>query len=181
MINVVDNFIPKKEFKELQEYCNNSEFNIVGKDKDLFSVIEIPDFVKEYFYINGLEISLMFIRRAYSGFDNDLRIHADNIVQGSKTSYASVLYINETEGVTDNGTCFYEHKIHGVKLTEECTNEEFDRLLNEDSNDISKWKKLDYVSSRPNRLLTYDSNYFHSKFPKNIDEGIRIVLVVFYK
>ena len=94
---------------------------------------------------------------------------------------ACVFYINKQDGVTDNGTCFYEHTKYGIKLPENCSDQEFDDLIVNDSNDESKWKRLDYISSRPNRLLMYDSNYFHSKYPKKIEEGVRIVLVCFYK
>lgn len=178
MINVIDNFLPQDVFEKLQDYCYTNEFTIVDVEGKKFSALNTPDFVKEYLG-NGLILS--FIRKAYNGFDEDLNIHADNEVYFEKSSMAFVLYINKPEGVTENGTCFYEHNIHGIELPKDCSNEEFDRLIIKDSNDESKWKRLDYISSRPNRLLTYSSNYFHSKYPDKIEEGERIVLVCFYK
>lgn len=181
MIQVIDNFLPKETFKELQDYCYNNEFNIVKAGEKEFSVLNIPDSMTDHFKFKGLSPVLGFIRNAYDGFDEDIRIHADNIINGEKTSVACVFYINKSEGVTENGTCFYEHKDYGIKLPENCSDEEFDSLIVNDSNDESKWKRLDYISSRPNRLLMYDSNYFHSKYPKKIEDGMRIVLVCFYK
>jgi len=177
MINVIDNFLPEEIFKELQEYCYNNNFTIVDIEGKKFSALETPNFVKEYL---GEGLIFSFIRKAYNGFDEDVNIHADNIINGFKSNMAFVLYINKSEGVTKNGTCFYEHITHGIELPKDCTNEEFDRLIIEDSNDNSKWKKMDYISSRPNRLLTYSSNYFHSKYPAKIEKGERIVLVCFY-
>lgn len=181
MIEVIDNFLPEEVFKELQDYCYNNKFQIVKAGDKEFSVLNIPDSVISYLDIDGYKPVLGFIRNAYDGFDEDIRIHADNIINGDKTAIASVLYINKSEGVTENGTCFYEHKDYGIKLPEDCSDEEFDNLIINDSNDESKWNRLDYISSRPNRLLTYDSNYFHSKYPKKIEEGERIVLVCFYR
>jgi len=181
MINVIDNFLPEEVFKELQDYCYSNEFNIINAGEKQFSVLNIPEALTDYFKFEGLTPVLGFIRNAYNGFDDELRIHADNIINGEKTSIACVLYINKDEGVTDNGTCFYEHLSLGIELPKDCSNEEFDRLIREDSNDEGKWKRLDYISSRPNRLLMYSSNYFHSKYPAKIERGERIVLVCFYK
>jgi hypothetical protein len=99
---------------------------------------------------------------------------------GKKTNKASVLYINNTHGVTKNGTKFYSHKIHGPFLPDGTDEAEFNRLLTEDANDSRKWKETHFVKSRPNRMLQYNSKYFHGKWPAKIKEGQRIVLVVFY-
>lgn len=156
MINITDNFLPQEVFNRLQQYCNENEFQIVDAGEKQFSVLSVPEDLLNFFKFDGLELCFSFIRSAYNGFDEDIRIHADNIIQGNKTNYACVLYINNAEGVTENGTAFYKHKELGYKLPDDCTNEEFDRLILEDANDESKWEKLDYISSRPNRLLMYD-------------------------
>jgi len=181
MISVVDNFLPEDEFKSLQEYCDNNLFEIVSFPGKSFSVLAPPSSVYNYLNIDGYEVILSFIRNAYKGFDDDLRIHADNIIQGSKTSIATVLYVNDEDGVTPNGTAFWDHYIYGNKLSKDCTDADFDNILLNDSNNRSAWIFKDYISSRPNRMLTYDANYFHSKHPAEITEGIRKVLVTFYK
>ena len=180
MISVVDNFLPEEEFKALQEYCDNNLFEIVSFPGKSFSVLAPPESLYKRLEIDGYEVILSFIRNAYKGFDNDLRIHADNIIQGSKTSIATVLYINNEDGVTPNGTAFWEHYIYGRSLPLDCTEDEFNNIIEVDANNRSAWLKKDYISSRPNRMLTYDANYFHSKYPEEITEGIRKVLVTFY-
>lgn len=179
-MTVINNFLPKQAFKDLQEYCAANEFQIVKAAEREFSVLDTPKYLLEFFKIPGYELVLTFIRSAYPGFDTDINIHADNIVNGHKIAKASVLYINEQLGTTKNGTCFYNHKTHGPELTALVSNEEFDRLLTEDANDETKWEKTDVVTSYPNRLLKYNSQLFHSKIPNEITEGIRIILVCFY-
>lgn len=92
-----------------------------------------------------------------------------------------MLYINPKSNASENGTAFWEHHTHGVELPKDVTNEEFDRLITEDSNDLSKWTFRSVYYSEPNKLLTYSSNLFHSKYPAKITHGERIVLVAFYK
>ena len=58
--------------------------------------------------------------------------------------------------------------------------EEFNRMLLEDANDKSKWKLKSVIGYKPNRLLSYPCNYFHSKYPNKFKEP-RKVLVIFYK
>lgn len=180
-MTVINNFLPKNIFEKLQKHCNETPFQIVQIGDKEFSVLNVPDYLFDLIKIDNHEIVLAFIRSAYSGFDNENRIHADNIINGSKIDLASVLYINETNGVTPNGTCFYSHVKHGKELKENVSEEEFNRLLTEDSNNDSKWIKEECVSAYPNRLLKYNAQFFHAKYPKEIMQGIRIVLVCFYK
>lgn len=181
MIQIRNDFLPKDKFDILQLYTKVNEFKITKAGDKEFSTLDTPQFVLPYLRVPGHEIILTFIRNAYKGFDDELRIHADHIIAGHKTQLASVLYINDPENVTPNGTAFWKHHEHGYKLHPDTSPEEFDRLLTEDSNDESKWLKTDFISNVPNRFLLYDSNLFHSKHPKEITEGTRIVLVIFYK
>lgn len=181
MIQIQNNYLPKNLFYALQDICENTKFDIVKLGDKQFSIMDTPMDIIPFFQIPGHEIVLTFIRDAYPGFDNDMRIHADNIIQGHKTSFASVLYINNPHGVTPNGTAFWEHEKHGLQLQDDVSNEEFDRLITEDSNNLSKWTQNAYVGAIPNRLVTYNSQQFHSKVPAKIEIGRRIVLVVFYK
>lgn len=177
---ITDNFLPKKIFTKLQKHCKG-KFSIVKAGDKKFSILPLPNFVLPFLEIKGYTRIFSFIRSAYKDFDTDYRIHADNIIHGEKVNVASVLYINNSENVTKNGTAFFEHYLHGLELSDCTSNQEFDRLLLEDSNDLSKWKIKDYVESKPNRLLQYNANKFHSKLPKEIEIGTRIVLASFYK
>lgn len=180
MIKVIDNYLPKEVFDGLENYTSISDFEIVDGGNKLFSALETPSYMYPYLMQDGYSIVFSFIRSAYDGFDEELRIHADNIINGHRVAIASVLYINYPKGVTKNGTAFYSHKHYGYRLPSNCSEEEYNEIILLDANDKSMWTKTDYISSKPNRLLVYDANYFHSKYPSKIKQGIRKVLVTFY-
>lgn len=179
MIYVTDNFLPEQDFKKLQDYCYSNEFKIRDTGEKEFLVLPTPKELLQKLKLNNAEISLSFIRKAHKDFDTDLRIHCDSIINGNKTVMASVLYINKPEGVTQNGTRFYNHKIYGPKL-EADDPKIFDDLISNHSEIKENWEPTDKVYSKPNRLLVYDALKFHSKWPQVIEEGERIVLVTFY-
>lgn len=179
-MTVTDNFLPDAAFRDLQNFCKENEFQIVRRGDKEFSVLLVPDYINEFLHFPDHELHLAFIRSAYEGFDNDLRIHADNIIEGKKTAFASVLYISTGAETSTNGTAFWKHHIHGLRLNDDVTNEEFDRLIIEDSNDLKKWDLVNIAWAVPNRRVLYDSNLFHSKWPQEITVGTRIVLVCFY-
>ena len=58
--------------------------------------------------------------------------------------------------------------------------EEFNRLLKEEANDKSKWNLKSIIGFKPNRLISYPCEYFHSKYPNEF-KGSRVVFVMFYK
>lgn len=179
-MKITENFLSETVFNQLQEYCKLNEFEIVKAREKEFSILETPNFVMDFLEIEGYDLILTFIRSAKKDFDTDARIHADNIIMGEKTALASVLYINPEGEVSENGTAFWKHHQYGEELPDTISNQEFDRLLIEDSNNLSKWQHVETVFSKPNRQLLYNSNLFHSKYPKVIEEGIRMVLVCFY-
>lgn len=180
MITIRDNYLPESVFLKLRDYCDNNEFKVVETPNKSFLVLETPDILRDYLLLEGHDLVLTFIRKAHESFDTDPRIHADNIIKGRYIDYACVLYLNNENEVTKNGTCFWKHDIHGYKLPKETPDSEFNRLLEEDSNDYQKWEQQDLVYSRPNRLLMYDASLFHSKFPSKIEKGERLVLVAFF-
>ena len=180
MIKVVDNYLPKEVFDKLEYHTISSYFQIVDGGNKFFSALETPVYMYEYLQQDGYDIVFSFIRSAYKGFDDELRVHADNIINGHRVAIASVLYINDAKGVTKNGTAFYTHKHYGHELPSDCSEEEYNEIILLDANEKSMWTKTDYISSKQNRLLVYDANYFHSKYPNKITKGVRKVLVTFY-
>lgn len=181
MHEIIDNFLPENTFNRLQYYCESNKFDIITAGDKQFSVIDIPENIYPYLEIEGYKRVFSFIRSAYNGFDEEARIHADNIIMGERVSLASVLYINSPEGVTENGTSFFKHHLHGKELSECISEEEYNRMILEDSNNLDKWVQTDCIESKPNRLLKYNSQFFHSKSPDRIEKGVRIVLASFYK
>jgi len=180
MIFVQDQYFTTETFKALQDYCNNNEFQKVETEGKDFFVLETPKELIPLLQFSGHELVLSFIRMADKNHNTTPSIHADNLINGHKTALASVLYINNEEDVSKNGTAFYSHNYYKRELPENISNEEFDKLLKEDSNDPLKWQIKDIITSVPNRMLTYSSNQFHAKFPSKIERGTRIVLVCFY-
>ena len=178
-MQTTDNFLPQELFQKLTDYCKQSEFQLINVGEKDFLILPTPPEIINHLQKSGHEIILTFIRKAHKEFDTDFRIHADGIINNQKTDLASVLYISESQ--TPNGTAFWRHHKHGKSLPADATEQEFNRLLTEDANDLEKWKAIGFVQNVPNRLLTYNANNFHSKFPSVIQSGERIVLVTFYK
>tara|TARA_R110000796_G_scaffold137511_1_gene253618 strand:- start:583 stop:1155 length:573 start_codon:yes stop_codon:yes gene_type:complete len=183
MIYVEDNFLPSIVFESLLSYSNDfKEVKTPGKS---FWVKELPGDLTKYITdkleaIEGKKIKniLSFLREAKEGQDNDWRIHNDSIIEGEQPDRAIVLYVKSSETEL-NGTAFWEHEDYEFAYVKSDV-EEFNRMLAEDSNDITKWKLNSVIGHRDNRLLSYPSEYFHSKYPNKF-KNQRVVLVMFYK
>tara|TARA_B110000305_G_C19064355_1_gene458593 strand:+ start:22 stop:594 length:573 start_codon:yes stop_codon:yes gene_type:complete len=183
MIYVEDNFLPSIVFESLLSYSNDfKEVKTPGKS---FWVKELPGDLTKYITdkleaIEGKKIKniLSFLREAKEGQDNDWRIHNDSIIEGEQPDRAIVLYVKSSETEL-NGTAFWEHEDYKFAYVKSDV-EEFNRMLAEDSNDITKWKLNSVIGHRDNRLLSYPSEYFHSKYPNKF-KNQRVVLVMFYK
>ena len=183
MIYIKDNFLPESLYTELLNYSD--EFNEVKTPGKSFWVKELPNEFIKYITdklekLEGKKIKniLAFLREAKEGQDNDWRIHNDTIIQGQQPDRAIVLYIKGNEDRL-NGTAFWEHESYGHTYIDS-NEEEFNRMLKNDSNDRSKWKLNSVVGYKDNRLVSYPGNYFHSKYP-NEYKNQRIVLIMFYK
>ena len=180
MIVVEDNYLDKEDFAWLQEYCKKQEFKLLDGGDKQFLAIETPERILDELELETHNIIFSFIRKAHKDFDTEPRIHSDGIILDKYTDLASVLYINESEGVSKNGTMFYDHKELGQGLPKDVSCEQYNEVL-KDSNKFHKFIETDRVYSRPNRMLTYDAQNFHAKFPAQIQQGERIVLVTFYE
>jgi len=183
MIYIKDNFLTSDLYDELVRHCDKfTEYKTPGKS---FWVKELPQAFKDYIVnelesIEGKKIKsiLSFAREAKKNQDDDWRIHNDAIIDGQQPDRAIVLYVKSNEQSL-NGTAFWEHIDYGYAY-DNSSQEEFDRMLLEDSNDKSKWKLNSVVGYKANRLLSYPCEYFHSKYPNEFEDQ-RIVVVMFYK
>lgn len=183
MIYIKDNFLPKALYKDLIAYCN--DFTEIKYPDKSFWVKELPKELIDYIEnklqeIEGKNIKniLCFAREANKEQDNDWRIHNDTIINEQQPDRAIVLYLKADEAEL-HGTAFWEHEKYGHTYIKSDT-KEFDRMLKEDANNKNKWKLNSIVGYKPNRLLSYPCNYFHSKYPNKYNKQ-RIVLVMFYK
>ena len=183
MIYIKDNFLDQKlfellnknliDFKEVK--TPNKSFWVIEPDKDLLKYITAKISIIEKCEIINI---LAFFRQAKEKQDNSWRIHNDSIIQNQQPDRAIVLYMSSDDVNILNGTAFWEHKKYGDIYYGESV-EEFNKLLQEDSNNINKWNLKSIIGYKPNRLIPYPCNYFHSKYPNEFKN--RIVFVMFYR
>lgn len=188
MINIVDDFLDEKTYNATYNRLIRNEFQDVEVgDKHFwvqYSDKEFDDMIlKKLSAIEGVkrECLLGFFRVATEEFDTDWRIHADSKVGDTRPERALVLYISESSKKGLHGTAFWKHKDFGHKIPEDISDEESDRLLLEESNNLDSWELHSVVGYKPNRALTYPSVYFHSKYPNTGWKEGRMVYVMFYK
>ena len=188
MIYVVDNFLEEAFYNiHSDSLKNNANIEVVVGEKSFYIQPASEEFVEVVCNVlsekekKSIQPILSFFRCATDKLDNDLRIHSDYIIEGVKPDRACVLYMSKSELEDLNGTAFWEHEHYGQSLPKDVSHEEFDRMILEDSNDITKWKLKSVIGNNENRLVSYPSNYFHSKYPATAWEKGRYVFVMFYK
>jgi hypothetical protein len=105
-------------------------------------------------------------------------IHADNAV----CKYALVWYLNEPPCKT--GTKFWKHKATGADHMPWPVPQDLWDAVDTDTKDESKWEETGYVEAKANRALLFDSQLFHSRWPKDLpmeeDDEPRLVFVGFF-
>ena len=97
-----------------------------------------------------------------------LRIHSDygvsQLLKSKGTPYAWVWYGDDGPS-EQHGTAFFQHHGYGESLSHDVDNAEHDRLLREESGDLSQWTQTACVSMRHNRLVAYPADRFHGQWP----------------
>ena len=184
MIYIIDDFLSKKTFEIVKN--NKENFKKVDfPDKSFWIKEPSPEFIAHFEdrlgAIEGNEVMniIAFFREAKEGQDNKWRIHNDTIIEQQQPDRALVFCIKSPDDEL-NGTALWEHKKYGETFTESDNIEEFNRLLKEDANDKDKWNLKSIIGCKPNRLISYPCEYFHSKYPNEF-KGSRVVFVMFYK
>ena len=152
MIYTVDNFIEKDLFKIATDYLDKGKFikHTVGEKN--FYIQESPDSFNEYVLrklsqIEGkpLENILSFFRVSTDELDNTWRIHSDLNIKGEKPDRAAVLYMGLREREELHGTAFWEHEIYGDSLPSHISDEEYNRTIKEDSENLDMWRSVSYT------------------------------------
>ena len=188
MIYIADNFIDKNILTEVIKYLDKGEFTEkVSGGKPFYFKPSIEVFDKYIldrltsYEVRDLENILSFFRVSTDELDTSWRIHSDLNIMGEKPDRALVLYLSPREMEDLHGTALWEHEVHGHTIPENITNEEYDEMIKVDANNLDKWRLSTVVGYEFNRLVSYPSAYFHSKYPnKSWKEGRR-VYVMFYK
>ena len=188
MIYVIDDFIEKEFFNIASSHLRETPFvkQIVG-GKD-FYVLDPPESFVTY-VIHKLQQTehrklrpiLSFFRESTDELDITWRIHSDLNIKGEKPDRAIVLYMSPRKIEELHGTALWEHQVHGRQLPEDTTDEEYDRMISVDAENLDMWRLSSVVGYEANRLVSYPSSYFHSKYPNVSWEEGRKVFVMFYK
>jgi len=185
MIYIIDDFLPINIFNKLEKYLIN--FQEVKTTYKSFWALDSPKEFTEWIsnkisLIENKEINniLSFFRLSNDTLDTDWRIHCDSIINDQLPTRAVVLYFSNSVDSL-NGTGFWAHETHGEFLPyDKLTTEEYNNLILKDANNIEKWKLKSIISQKKNRLISYPSNYFHSKYPNISSKYGRKIFVMFY-
>ena len=187
MIYIKDNFLPDIILNSIEKYL--IDFKEVDTGEKKFWIMDTPKEFEEWIVNRISKIENKEIKNIFSFFristdilDIDWRIHCDSIIQGEIPERAIVLYLSDSPDKKLNGTAFWEHEEYGESLPSEyLSTDVYNNLIRNDANDLSKWQLKSVVGLNKNRLLSYPSNYFHSKYPNQSWEEGRKVFVMFYK
>lgn len=187
MIYVIDDFLRNNILRTINKYL--VDFREVDTGNKKFWIMDSPEDFTSYMCkrlsdIENKKINniLSFFRIATDELDTDWRIHCDSIIAGELPTRAIVLYLSEPGLDELNGTALWEHKELGHSLPmSQLTSSKYDDLILNESNKLENWKLNTVIGYKQNRLLSYPSNYFHSKYPNKCWEKGRKVFVMFYK
>jgi len=188
MIYFIDDFLDNNLFKKTTEKLNSSNYTEYKTPGKSFWVQEaeseftnhIVQLLSEYENCK-LESILAFFRVSTDTIDTDWRIHSDGIIDNQQPDRAIVLYLSQKELKELHGTAFWSHEKYGKKQPKNISNEEFDRFLVQESENLDNWTLNTVLGYEQNRLISYPANYFHSKYPNKSWEKGRQVFVMFYK
>tara|TARA_R110001599_G_scaffold78399_1_gene213160 strand:+ start:697 stop:1272 length:576 start_codon:yes stop_codon:yes gene_type:complete len=187
VIYFADDFMSKQWYEQTASELSSNEFKeVVVGDKSFY--VQTPSVAfneivsSKISLLEGAPIKniLSFFRVSTDALDTDWRIHCDQKINGEQPDRAVVLFMSPSKSESElSGTAFWKHESYGYSLPSS-SNEEFDRMLLEDSNDLSKWELNTVIGHKENRLISYPSSYFHSKYPNKSWEDGRVVFVMFY-
>ena len=188
MIYVIDDFLERPILDVAKNYLNDEPFEkeVVGEKN--FYVKESPTDFTNY-VIDRLTVIerrplvniLSFFREATDELDISWRIHSDLNIKGERPDRAIVLYMSPREMEDLHGTALWEHHMYGREIPKDISNEQYDEMIKVDAEDLDKWRLSSVVGYESNRLISYPSSYFHSKYPNVSWKEGRQVFVMFYK
>ena len=143
MIYCIDNFLSNDLLKETQDHLNNNEYSEVKTPgKSFWTQNASEEFVKKILRElsvkegKDLECILSFFRVSNEEVDTEWRIHSDLKIAGQKPDRAIVLYLSPKEMEELHGTAFWEHKVYGKSLPDNTTDEEYDRMIESESENV---------------------------------------------
>ena len=188
MIYIVDDFVQKNLFEIANKHLDSNEFKKTEAGSKDFHIQQSNEEFDKYItqkisIIEGKEIKniLSFFRIATDKLDVSWRIHSDLNIKGEKPDRALVLYLSPREKENLHGTALWEHDVYGRELPKDISDTDYDKMIKVDANNLDRWRLSTVVGYEENRLVSYPSSYFHSKYPNVSWEEGRKVFVMFYK
>ena len=158
MVTVQDSALT--DFRFIDKWIqDNAIFKTEHYGYDTFEIARVPDDISEIIisdiYNDTVDVKYSFLRLSTNEIDADIRIHADTSMD---SEYASVLYFNNPPSEDDCGTAFWEHSVYG----DECA-----VGVNglEDCDNLDMWNLKNVINMKKNRLITYPTKLFHSRYP----------------
>ncbi len=104
-------------------------------------------------------------------------------IHSDRCSYIGIVFLTPRSNTSIGGLSFYQHIDSGFFNWYQLKNEyEMQKVIVTDSTDLSKWNNYTYIRYKFNRLVLFNSFYFHqanSYFGSNILDG-RITLNIFF-
>ena len=188
MVYFIEDFLPSYILEEtIQDLSSKNYEELKTPGKSFYVQQATQPFINHVtgslsaFEGNIVENILGFFRVSNEELDTDWRIHSDLNIEGQKPDRALVLYISPRKINELHGTALWEHKTYGKSLPNNTSNEEYDRMVMNESENLDMWTLNSVIGYKQNRAISYPANYFHSKYPnKSWKEG-REVFVMFYK
>ncbi len=181
-IKVVDEFAPDLFFntiKSLVDGVDFTEYEYAGKSYVGVGGVTLP--VKkliEKHMGKPVTFTMSHVRLGNKHTPLTNYIHADN----AACKYALVWYLSEPP--CETGTCFWLHNETQTDRMPWPPPKDLWEAVDKDTADESKWTKLEYVEAKENRAVLFDSQLYHSRYPKDLpleeDDVPRLVCVVFF-
>ena len=188
MIYFIDDFLPSYILDETIRDLSSQDYEEVKTPGKSFYVQYPSDSFMHYVVgsLSTIENKIVnpilgFFRVSNDTLDTNWRIHSDLNIQGKKPDRALVLYISPKKITDLHGTALWEHKTYGKSLPNNVTDEEFDRMISKESENLNMWTLNSVIGYEQNRAISYPANYFHSKYPNKSWKSGREVFVMFYK
>jgi len=190
---ILDNVLKEEDFLEYQNYLKNVAIykTIEADGNKKFYMTRAPyglqeeiTSVLEKVWNAKIKVILPAVRKATQYLDVNWGVHSDLYVGGEESpEHGAVFYVSQNENEL-NGTALWRHKELGYRMSRNLPKDKVMELSDRDYNDIDKWELSSVIGGVENRLISYPSEYFHSKFPSKAwgvtQKDCRIVFVLFY-
>jgi hypothetical protein len=182
MLKIIDN-IPALKYANVPSTEDFEVHNIGGKSFEVCPLFgqDKSMVVQEISNAEGCLIKpvLGFYRRSDKNTDPTVRIHNDKYINGETVDGTCIIYLNNCKETT--GTAFW--KLDSQEADKERfsgSKAKYNNYLNDKAHLENLWTQYEFVDQVKNRMLLYDADLYHSKYP-HYQEEERIIIVMFYK